>query len=377
MSQFIQNNADAMLHILEETVNMESGSYDKAGVDALGSYWKEKFEQIDFVVETVHQESRGNHYIIRHKDAINPQILILAHLDTVFPKGTVKERPFSRDETRAYGPGVIDMKASHVLLYYSMKALLIEKNNAYKNVVILFNSDEEIGSHSSRKLIEDQSKDKKYALVMEPARKNGAIVSARRGVGNYQLTVEGKAAHAGIEPENGISAIEELTYKIQKLHALSDFSQGLSVNVGLISGGISVNAVAPNARAEIDVRISSITQGEEIDAAIQDICNTPIIKGIKLSLTGGINRPPMVKTDASASLINLIIDEATKLNIELKDIATGGGSDASFTAAMGIPTVDGLGPIGGGQHSDQEYIEIYSLTERTELFINILKRLSI
>ena len=375
INEWINAQESAMIDFLKTLVNIDSGSYDKAGVDAVAAKIIERYRELDFDIEIFTNETFGNNYRLRHKEAKEPNILILAHLDTVFPKGTVAERPFSIEGDRAYGPGVIDMKASHVLVYYAIKALYESGNEAYKDVEILLNCDEEIGSKSSRALIESSAQGKKAALVMEPARANGAIVSARRGVGTYQLKIEGKASHSGIAPEAGISAIQELSYKIQALHALSRHQEGLSVNVGIISGGTSVNTVAPNAYAEIDVRISTEEQGIEIDRAVKEVCQQPMLEGIKLTLTGGINRPPMAKTIESAQLVDLILSEAKMLGLEIEDISTGGGSDASFTAGVGIPTVDGLGPVGGHQHSDKEYLELPTLTERTALFAHILAKL--
>ncbi|EEG87167.1 MULTISPECIES: M20 family metallopeptidase [Proteus] len=376
MQNTINSQYGEMVDFLKELVNTESGSYDKEGVDAVAALLIQRYEKLGFVVEVFENDKLGNNYRLVHKDATDPQIFIAAHLDTVFPKGTVAARPFSIEGSRAYGPGVIDMKASHVLTYYAINALIQSGNNAYKNVEIFLNCDEEIGSKTSRGLIEQYAKNKSYALVMEPARANGAIVSARRGVGTYELLIEGKASHSGIAPEAGISAIQELSYKIQALHALSRHDEGLSINVGLISGGTSVNTVAPNARAEIDVRISTDEQGVEIDKLVREVCSKPILEGIKLTLNGGINRPPMVKTPESGALIDIIKEQARLLDFDIEDISTGGGSDASFTAGVGTPSVDGLGPIGGYQHSDKEYLDLPSLTERTVLFANILKRLS-
>ncbi|MBJ2118723.1 MULTISPECIES: M20 family metallopeptidase [Proteus] len=376
MQNTINSQYGEMVDFLKELVNTESGSYDKEGVDAVADLLIQRYEKLGFVVEVFENDKLGNNYRLVHKDATDPQIFIAAHLDTVFPKGTVAARPFSIEGSRAYGPGVIDMKASHVLTYYAINALIQSGNNAYKNVEIFLNCDEEIGSKTSRGLIEQYAKNKSYALVMEPARANGAIVSARRGVGTYELLIEGKASHSGIAPEAGISAIQELSYKIQALHALSRHDEGLSINVGLISGGTSVNTVAPNARAEIDVRISTDEQGVEIDKLVREVCSKPILEGIKLTLNGGINRPPMVKTPESGALIDIIKEQARLLDFDIEDISTGGGSDASFTAGVGTPSVDGLGPIGGYQHSDKEYLDLPSLTERTVLFANILKRLS-
>lgn len=364
-----------MLNLLKQVVNIESGSYDKEGVDNHAAFWCERYQSMGFEVEVIPNEKLGNNYRIYYPST-TPEILILLHLDTVFSKGTVAERPFSIEGDRAYGPGVIDMKGSHVMVHQVIKQLYATQDERYKKIEVLLNCDEEIGSISSRTVIEQCAKGKRYALVMEPARANGAIVSARRGVGTYVLTIQGKASHSGIAPEAGISAIQELAYKIQSLHALSQHDKGLSVNVGLISGGTSVNTVAPNARAEIDVRISSEQQGVEIDKKVREVCSQPVLEGIQLSLTGGINRPPMAKTVESAELIDIIKQEANKLAITLEDVSTGGGSDASFTAGVGTPTVDGLGPIGGYQHSDKEYLEIPSLTERAQLFFNVLTRIT-
>lgn len=376
MENLINAQKDQMIDLLKNLVNIDSGSYDKAGVDQVAEVLIQFYKDLGFVVEIFPNEKLGNNYRLMHKDASNPQIFIAAHLDTVFPKGTVAERPFSIEGDRAYGPGVIDMKASHVLTYYAIKALQDAGNEAYKNVEILLNCDEEIGSHSSRALIEQFAEGKSYALVMEPARANGSIVSARRGVGTYELIIEGKASHSGIAPKDGISAIQELSYKIQALHALSRHDDGLSVNVGLISGGTSVNTVAPNARAEIDVRITTDEQGIEIDRLVKEVCSQPVLDGVKLTLTGGINRPPMMKTPESTVLVDIVKAEAKAMGLDIDDIFTGGGSDASFTAGVGTPSVDGLGPVGGFQHSDKEYIELPTLTERTILFANVIKRLS-
>ena len=211
MENFINSQQDQMIDLLKELVNIDSGSYDKAGVDQVADVLIQRYKALGFTVEVFPNETLGNNYRLVHQEATNPQVFIAAHLDTVFPKGTVAERPFSIEGDRAYGPGVIDMKASHVLTYYAIKALYEAGNDAYKNVEILLNCDEEIGSHSSRGLIEQFAKGKSYALVMEPARANGSIVSARRGVGTYELIIEGKASHSGIAPKDGISAIQELS----------------------------------------------------------------------------------------------------------------------------------------------------------------------
>lgn len=376
MRETAELTIENMLNMLEDLVNINSGSYDKEGIDQVGRYLKEIYEDIGFNVAEYSNQNRGNNLVLRHQESKEPEILILAHMDTVFEKGTTKIRPFSIEGNYAFGPGVIDMKASHVMLYFAICELIKKEDNSYKNIEIIFNSDEEIGAETSKSLIENRAQAKKYALVLEPARKNGSIVSSRRGVGDYTLEINGKAAHAGIAPDKGVSAIEALAYKIPKLHALSNKEQNINVNVGVIEGGSSTNTIASQAKAYIDVRISEINQSNWIDEKIKTICNEVELEGTYNSLIGGINRMPMVFTNEIQDMIYLIQDEGKKMNLHINHVSTGGGSDASLTASLGIPTVDGLGPVGGEQHSENEYLEINSLTERTWLFLRSLSRLS-
>ncbi|MDQ0227473.1 M20 family metallopeptidase [Metabacillus niabensis] len=376
MERFLQQLQGEMLAYIEKLVNIDSGSHYKQGVDTVGACLKKSYLELGFTVKEVKEKEYGNHLIIQHKDATNPKILILAHMDTVFPEGTASERPFKIEGTRAFGPGVIDMKASHSSLLYAVKALIHNGYKGYKQIKIVINSDEEIGSPSSRGVIEQEAKGIKYALVMEPARKDGSLVTARRGKGNYTLIVEGKAAHSGIEPEKGRSAIEELAHKIIQLHELSDHKNGISVNVGMIEGGSSVNTVSDHAEAHIDVRIKEIDQIEIVKEKLEEICSTTDVKGTKVSIEGEINRPPMEKNKKTRALLRIIQDVGDEIGIEIEDTETGGGSDASFTSTLGIATIDGLGPIGGNAHSDKEYLEIPSLVERTLLLAAIIERLS-
>nr|WP_080872981.1 M20 family metallopeptidase [Oceanobacillus timonensis] len=376
MQVYEEKHFNDMLEMLEQLVNMDSGSNDKDGVDRVGTFLREAYEQIGFVSEVHENDTYGNSISLRHQDAANPDILILAHMDTVFPSGTAKERPFTVRDGRAYGPGVIDMKGSQAMLFYTMKTLMEQQNAAYKHVEIVLNSDEEVGTVSSRALIEEKTKGKKAALVMEPARENGSIVSSRRGSGRYDLDIKGRSAHSGMNPERGINAIEELAHKIIDLQGLSDPENNLHVNVGMIEGGTSVNTIAPSAKASIDVRISTASQGETIDKEIQAIARKHAVDGTEITLTGGINRPPMEWSDEVQRLVDIIQAEAGKIGLNVQDTATGGGSDASFTAAMGVPTVDGLGPVGGKQHTSEEYLVVDSLMERMALFTNVLEQLS-
>ncbi|WP_010172602.1 M20 family metallopeptidase [Bacillus coahuilensis] len=366
-----------MLKLLETLVNIDSGSNYKQGVDAVGHIITKLFSEIGFNMQKIENKEYGNHYVLTHHRCDQPEIIILAHLDTVFPMGTALDRPFSIIDGRAYGPGVADMKGSLVTLYFAMKALQRNHGNELSNVKIILNSDEEIGSPTSRELIEKESKNARYSLVMEPARKDGSIVSSRRGKGNYTLTIEGKAAHSGIEPEKGRSAIEELAHKIIQFYQLSDPEHGISVNVGVIEGGTSPNTIPDHAEATIDIRVKDASQAEELEEKMEEIVSSTEVKGTSIVFEGEMNRPPMEKTKKTQSLIRVIQEIGDKIGVEIVDTATGGGSDASFTAALGIATVDGLGPIGGNAHSDKEYIEIDSLVERTHLLAMIIKQLTL
>ncbi|WP_100372153.1 M20 family metallopeptidase [Bacillus sp. FJAT-45037] len=375
----IHSKEKEMLTLLELLVNTDSGSTNKAGVDQVGEIITEKFLALGFSVRVVENEKVGNHLVIEHSEAEHRDVLIVAHMDTVFEEGTAKDRPFRIDpeKGRAYGPGVIDMKGSLVSVIYALRALKQVGDDSYKNVRIILNSDEEIGSKTSRALIEHATKGISYALIMEPARKDGSLVTERRGSGRYKIKVHGRAAHSGIEPEKGRSAIEELAHKIVKLYELNDHEHGISVNVGIIEGGDAVNTVSSTAIGHVDVRVSTLQQAEEMEYKIEQVCATTDVFGTKIELTGDISRPPMLKNEKITHLFQIVQEVGQELGMNIKDTRTGGGSDASFTAAMGIPTIDGLGPIGGNAHSEHEYLEIASLTERTELLAKIIQRLHV
>lgn len=376
MEEYINQNKQEMLELIEQLVNIDSGSYVKKGVDQIGAILTAKFAELGFDVEVREEAEYGNNLVLRHQNAMDPKIILLAHMDTVFPEGTVAERPFRIEGNRAYGPGVVDMKSSLVELLYAIKALEHTGSSSVENIEIILNGDEEIGSPSSRSLIEEQALGKEYALVMEPARKDGSLVMARRGGGRYTLMVEGKAAHSGIEPEKGRSAIEALAYKIIQLHDLTDHKKGMSVNVGLIEGGTAVNTVSDSAVAHVDVRISEMEQGEYLEEKMKEICATTDVPGTNVVLEGEIGRPPMEQNDQTESLLHIIKDVGKEIGVKISGTATGGGGDASFTAATGVATVDGLGPVGGNAHSEKEYLEIDTLPERTLLLAMTINRLS-
>ncbi len=373
---YLRRNLEPMLELIEKLVNIDSGSTCKTGVDKIGEILINEYKQMDLSIEIKENEEFGNNIVIKHKEALKPEILLIAHMDTVFPIGTAAERPFTIKDGLAFGPGVADMKASQVTLLYAMKYLYEKNDAALKNVIIILNSDEEIGSPTSRELIEEISKEVKYALVMEPARKDGSIVSSRRGGGRYTLHVHGRSAHSGVAPEEGRSAIEELAYKTIKLNHLTDHEQGISVSVGIVEGGDAVNMIPDSATGYVDVRVESDEQSLEIAKQIETICSVPDVPGTTIDLEGGITRPPMELDDKNQKLLEIVKEVGNSFGLKITDSHTGGGSDASFPSHLGVATIDGVGPIGGKLHNEGEYLEIDSLTERCFLLAETVSRLS-
>jgi glutamate carboxypeptidase len=374
---YLNNKKDEMNQLLELLVNTDSGTYDKDGVDAVGEIIKGKFEELGMYVKVHPEQKLGNHLEIKATKESKPEIMIIAHMDTVFNKEEAKKRPFKIIGDKAFGPGVNDEKASHVQVLYALMALKESGSNAYKNVHILFNSDEEIGSPASKPLIKQIAENKQYSLVVECSRPNGGIVTERKGVGIFSLNVKGKSAHAGVEPERGKSAIEEISHKILKLQQLNNYDEGISVNVGLVQGGTSTNTIPSTATAEIDVRFKKEEHAAEIVRKITEISHEEYVSGTTTQLKGEINRPPMKKTSETEYLINVIHEAAGELGMSIREVSSGGGSDASFTAIEKIPTVDGMGPMGEFSHSEKdEYTDLKTFPKLTALLASTIEKLS-
>jgi glutamate carboxypeptidase len=374
---YLESKKHEILELLELLVNTDSGTYNKEGVDAVGEILKEKFEKMGMYVLVHPEQKLGNHLEMKASRDSDPKIMIIAHMDTVFPKGAAKKRPFKVIGDKAFGPGVNDEKASHAQVLYALKALKEAGSDAYKNVHIIFNSDEEIGSPASKPLIKQVSENKQYSIVVECSRPNGGIVTERKGVGHFTLDVNGKSAHAGVEPERGRSAIEEISHKILKLQELNNYEEGISVNVGYVHGGISTNTIPSAAKAKIDVRYKNEQQAAEIVRKITEISQKEHVSGTSTKLTGEISRPPMQKTNETEQLINVIQEAAAELGISIREVSSGGGSDASFTAIEGIPTVDGMGPMGEFSHSEKdEYTDLKTFPKMTALLAKTIEKLS-
>jgi glutamate carboxypeptidase len=374
LAEQIESYMPELLRLLEESVNMDSPSASKAHTDAMADWYAALFTRlIGGRVTRVTHPTAGNR-LLCEAGAGPKQILLVGHYDTVWPLGEAGRRPFRIENGRAYGPGVYDMKAGLLQGIFALKAL--QDTGRFpegKRVVLLMNSDEEMGSPTSREFIESAARKSDVAFVLEPPMEpSGALKTSRKGSGRYKLTVKGVSAHAGVNPEKGVSAIQELACQIQRLHALTDYSLGTTVNVGVVHGGIGSNVVADHAEAEIDVRVATMEEARRIEAEFAAIA--PCLKGTGVTITGGMMRPPMERTEAIASLYKLAHRLAKEeFDIELEETATGGVSDGNFTAAVGTPTLDGLGARGDYAHSPLEYVQIDEIPKRTALLARLIE----
>lgn len=364
----------AMLERLEEMVCHESPSDDKPALDALARGLAERFSSLGAEAALLAQATAGDHLRVMvpapPPASGEPPALILAHFDTVWPRGSLAEHPFRVEGDRASGPGSFDMKAGIVALEFALRALREEEVPLPRPVVVLLNSDEELGSPTSRPLIEAEARRAAYALVLEPPLSGGALKTARRGVGRFVVEVQGRAAHAGVEPEKGVSAIEELAHLVLRLHALADPRRGTAVNVGVVAGGTRPNVVAARAHAQVDVRAATVAEAQRVEEVIRSL--QPVNPAARLLVSGGFTRPPMEFTPASAALFQRARELARECGLELEHGSSGGGSDGNFTAALGAPTLDGLGPDGAGAHADHEHVLVESMAERAALLAVLL-----
>jgi glutamate carboxypeptidase len=299
----------------------------------------------------------------KSEDARKP-VLLLGHLDTVWPIGTLARMPWQVKDEWAFGPGALDMKAGVVMALTAMK--LVGELDADRPVVLLLSGDEETGSHHSRELIEEIAKGCRAAFVLEPAQgPQGAYKTARKGVGQFRLEISGVPSHSGVDFGAGHSAVRELAWQIEQISALTDLDRGMTLNVGVVGGGTQSNVVAAEAWAEIDLRVTAIADAEAVIRRLEALKTRD--PQCTLRLTGGLNRPPMERTEGTAALFAQAKELASDLGFALEEASTGGGSDGNFTSALGVPTLDGMGALGNGAHADNESIRIDSLVYRTAL----------
>ncbi|WP_406700270.1 M20 family metallopeptidase [Singulisphaera sp. Ch08] len=371
---WMNQRRETMLADLATLVSYESPSRDKAVLDPYATMLAGRFEALGGDVNLIENRVGGNHLDARFDfQQVAPPALILAHFDTVWPLGTVVDRPFRIEGPCAYGPGSYDMKASIILLEAALAALQALGLSPRRPIHILITSDEEIGSPTSRSLIEAAARECAHALVLEPPLPGGVLKTARKGVGGFTIEIEGKAAHAGVEPEKGISAINELALQIPRINALANPTVGTTINVGRIEGGTTPNVVPAHAMARVDVRVATMDEAQRIEEAFRGL--QAITPGASIQVSGGINRPPMERTPASRELFAKTQQIGRSLGLELEEGSTGGGSDGNFTAALGVATLDGLGMPGAGAHAINEHILIESLPERAALLACLLLEL--
>ena len=363
------------LAALETLVRHETPSRDKPALDRLADLLAERFRAIGGVVTVEPHATAGNHLRIRFFDdrTGGPPALVLAHYDTVWPVGTLATMPWRVEGDHAYGPGVFDMKASLVQAEFALRAIRDHGHVPPRPVELLITSDEEVGSTTSRALIEARARKAAFVLVLEPPLADGSFKTARKGVGAFTIRIEGRAAHAGVEPEKGVSAITELAHQILAVNALADPAAGTTVNVGVVAGGTTTNVVPAQATARVDVRAVTAAEAKRIEAAFASLA--PVQPGITLDVTGGFNRPPMERTPAVADLCERAQRLANTLGLRPGEGSTGGGSDGNFAAALGVATLDGLGIEGAGAHATHEQIRIDSVIDRAALLAVLLLNL--
>jgi glutamate carboxypeptidase len=376
----IGGDLPAYLEDLERLVNIDCGSYTPTGVNEVGRWVASFFADLGATVEARPDPAGrlGDTVVATFDGSVGaPSALLIGHMDTVFDPGTAAERPFRMEDGIAHGPGVTDMKSGLLAGLYALKAIITERGGLpFERLIFVANPDEEIGSPTSTPHIRELAASVDVALVLECARANGDIVSARKGILDLRMTVHGRAAHAGVEPEKGRSAILEAARIIEDLHALNGRWPGVTVNVGVVAGGTRPNVVAERCSLEVDVRATAREALETAEAEIRRIAAATEVADTTVEFEPMARWWPMEKLERSGRLVEHAQAVARALGFEVADASTGGASDANTTSGMGIPSLDGLGPIGGNDHAPAEYLEVDSIIPRTTLLAGLLVALA-
>ena len=369
-------DAQEILHGILDWVRIESPSNDGIAVNVMVDKVASDFEPLGMQMSrTPGRDGYGDILTIRTPwGGDGPGVLVLSHLDTVHPHGTIDDPlPIRQDGDKVYGPGIYDMKGGAFLGFYALRHLIRAGRETPLPITFMFVPEEEVGSPTSRAAIEQQALANQYVLVTEPAREGGKIVTGRRGSARYQVHVKGVPAHSGLRHQDGRSAIKEMARQVLRFEDLTDYSRNLTLNVGLINGGTGTNVVPGECHAELDVRIPSPEIGAEICAHIEAL--GAFDPDVDVHISGGMNRPPYAKDEGIEKLYRHAKSLAAEIGFELQDMSTGGGSDGNFTAALGIPTLDGLGVDGHGAHQLDEHMYYSSLVPRTQLLLRLLETL--
>ena len=370
--QFFQQHQHEMLELTQNMVDIESPSDNKAAVDKMGEFLAQEFQKLGGKVKVCAAKDYGNHLQIEFSGTVDKKpVMLLGHFDTVWPMGTLAGMPFRVQGGRAFGPGVLDMKASITMMMFALRALQ-EVQAQHRPVTVFLDTDEEVGSESSRSITESIARECEAVLVLEPAQgPRGLLKTSRKGVGSFTIRVHGRASHSGVDFEKGQSAIIELARQILEVTKFIDLPRGITVNPGVVHGGTRSNVIAAEAWAEVDIRVSRMADKAGLEQMFANLC--PFNPHCRLEVTGGLNRPPMERTAGTVRLLQMAQALARELGMELGESTTGGGSDGNFTSALGIPTLDGLGPVGEGAHAASESIQLDELPRRTAILTALIE----
>lgn len=372
IKEYLQGHREDMIAMLRDMVNMDSATKNIEGANLLGDYVAGRFEQEGFCVGKAPQQGCGDPVVCR-LEGEGDRTLILGHLDTALPQGAAEENPFRIDGDRAYGPGVYDMKAGVVATLFAIKAA--RSAGARPNLTLVWNCDEETGSKQSRQTIWKEAEGAARCLVMETGGLGGGVTTARKGVGVFTLEFTGVPSHAGADPLKGRSAVQALCSKAVELAKLNDYDRGLTVNVGVISGGTSPAIIPEHASMQVDCRTPDKAGEEHLLKSIREIAQYQHVPGVSCRLEGGFHRPPMERCEESLRLFSRLQRIADDMGIELKEEISGGASDANLTSSAGVPTLCGLGPEGDGAHTREEYLALPTLFSRADLLARLLGEL--
>ena len=362
------------LNDLETLVNIDCGTYNKTGVDRVVAHVKGIAARVGATVEAFPHSTYGDCLYAKVNGSGRARIFMIGHTDTVYPDGTVAQFPLRRSNGRLFGPGANDMKAGLLAGLYAFKVLREAGFENFAEIGMFVNSDEEIGSPASREVYVPLAHGADAALVLESARSNGNIVSARKGSATYNLSVKGKSAHAGVDPQNGSNAILALANYVIDISRLNRSSDGLTVNVGVISGGTRSNVVPDFAEAQIDLRVVRAHDAQVFEERLREIIGREVVTGATAQVSGGVSNPPMPKTPAAALLVEWAKEAAAENEFSMEDVLTGGASDGNMLAGAGIPVLDGLGPIGGHDHNAaEEYLIEDSIIPRVTMLARLIQ----
>ncbi|HYM09280.1 MAG TPA: M20 family metallopeptidase [Bryobacterales bacterium] len=374
--RYCQSRRDAQIELIRRLVEIESPSDDKAAVDRMSEFLADRLAPVA-AIRVHRRRDGGNHLRVEFRLPGNKksgQVLVLGHVDTVWPVGTLARMPFRAAEGRLWGPGVFDMKTGIAIAVFAAAALRELDRPLARKLVLQLNADEEVGSESSRAITEAEARKSAAVLVLEPSvGLDGKVKTARKGVGDYMVRVKGRAAHAGLDFEAGASATLELARQLLKIAAFTDLERGITVNPGVIGGGTRTNVVAEEAWAKIDLRVWRLADARRIGKKFRAL--RPVDRRTSFTIEGGLNRPPLERSPDVVRLYRRAQRIAAEMGVELGEAQVGGGSDGNFTAALGVPTLDGLGAVGEGAHAANESVLISRLADRTALVARLIESL--